>query len=61
MNGLGRCIFFPFAFTSMSLGKEFPGAVKSDMERLSDPVVLLQIGNVFSASLLLFIQTTKVR
>lgn len=33
----------------MSLGKEFPGAVKSDMERPSDPVILLQIGNVFSA------------
>lgn len=33
----------------MSLGKEFPGAVKLDMERLSDPAVLLQIGNVFSA------------
>lgn len=53
--------FSPFAFKSVSLGKEFPGAVKSDMERPSDPVVLLQIGNVFSASLLLFIQTTKVR
>lgn len=33
----------------MSLGKEFSGAVKSDMERLSGPVVLLEIGNVFSA------------
>lgn len=41
--------FPPFAFKSMSLGKEFPGAVKLDMERLSDPAVLLQIGNVFSA------------
>lgn len=51
MNGLGRCIFFPFAFKSMSLGKEFPGAVKSDMERPSDSVVLLQIGTVFSASI----------
>ena len=30
MNGLGRCIFILFAFKSMSLGKEFPGAVKLD-------------------------------
>lgn len=42
-------IFFPLAFKSRLLGRDFPGLLGLDMENLSGPAHLLQIGDVLSA------------